>query len=245
MTESVTSGDKATNVVSINLHIPISPNSEAFLQGELSVPNSGLLGLIIFAHGSGSGLNSPRNQYVAKALNGVGFATLLVDLLTLEQQETDIRSQKIMCKIPGLLLNKFNIRLLSNRLVSITNWIIDNSPKVSGLPIGYFGSSTGAAAAFEASIVQDNVYAIVSRGGRPDLVRPESIQRATCSTLLIIGAKDSKAVIDLNKKVFKQLRNVKYKELVMIPNAGHLFEEDGAIEQVANISSKWYLDKLQ
>ena len=116
---------------------------------------------------------SPRNQYVAKALNGFGFATLLVDLLTPEEQETDLRSQKIICKIPGLILNKFNIRLLSDRLKAITNWITDNAPQVNGLPIGYFGASTGTATAIEACIHLDKVYAIVSRDGRPDLAGPE------------------------------------------------------------------------
>lgn len=166
MTEHGTPSEDDSRVSSSILKIPIPYNNKISLQGLLIIPSSGCKGLVIFAHGSGSSMNSPRNQYVAKALNGFGFATLLVDLLTPEEQETDIRSQKIICKIPGLTLNKFNIRLLSNRLVTITNWIIYNLAEVKGLPIGYFGASTGAAAAIEASIHLDKVNAIVSRGDR-------------------------------------------------------------------------------
>ncbi len=131
--------------------------------------------LIIFAHGSGSGASSPRNKYVADVLNENGFATLLIDLLTEQEQESDIKSQKIMGKYPGIVLNKFNIHLLSDRLKTITRWIIENQnnessmEKLKDLPIGYFGASTGAAAAIEASSVvsnpySDRIYAIVSRG---------------------------------------------------------------------------------
>jgi dienelactone hydrolase len=222
-----------------------SSNNEVTLQGQLNIPSSGVKALVVFAHGSGSGKESPRNQRVAKALNGFGFATLLVDLLTPMEQESDIKSQKIMSKIPGLVLNKFNIRLLSNRLVTITEWTIHNVPKFNGLPIGYFGASTGAAAAIEASILFDKVYAIVSRGGRPDLAGPETIQNVTASTLMIVGSKDSEVLIDLNKKVFKQLKKAKAKDLLMIPNADHLFEEDGAIEQVADVTTKWLITKLK
>lgn len=245
MTEHGTHSEDDSRVSSSILKILIPYNNEISLQGLLITPSSGCKGLVIFAHGSGSGLNNPRNKYVAKALNGFGFATLLVDLLTPKEQDTDVRSQKIICKIPGLVLNKFNIRLLSDRLVTITNWIIDNVPEINSLPIGYFGASTGAAAAIEASVHFDKVNAIVSRGGRPNQAGHESIQKVTASTLLIVGSKDSKAVIDLNKKVFKELRNVKHKELVMIPNAGHLFEEDGALEEVTNITVRWLTEYLQ
>ena len=227
------------------LKISLSSINEIFLQGELTIPSSGAKALIIFAHGSGSGRSSPRNQQVAKALNDFGFATLVVDLLTPEEQETDIRSQKIICKIPGLILNKFNIRLLSDRLKAITNWITDNAPQVNGLSIGYFGASTGTAAAIEACIHFDKVYAIVSRGGRPDLADPETIQHITACFLLIVGSKDSKEVLDRNKKAFKQLKSTKSKELVMISNAGHLFEEENAMEQVANLTTNWFIEKLR
>jgi putative phosphoribosyl transferase len=234
--------DSVKNLV---VNIPSLTSNEVFLPGQLIIPSSGVKALVIFAHGSGSGRKSPRNQHVAKALNGFGLATLLVDLLTPEEQESDIKSQKIANKIPGLVLNKFNIGLLSNRLVSITEWTINIVPEINDLPIGYFGASTGAAAAIEASILFDKVFAIVSRGGRPDLADPDSIQNVKASTLLIVGSKDSKVVIDLNKKAFKQLRNAKSKDLVMIPNAGHLFKEDNAIEQVADVATKWLLTELR
>ena len=245
MAENGTHSKNNHGVKSFILNIPLLSNNEIFLQGKLTIPSSAIKALIIFAHGSGSGKESPRNQYVAKALNGFGFATLLVDLLTPEEQESDIKSQKIASKIPGLVLNKFNIKLLSNRLASITEWIINNISETSDLPIGYFGASTGAAAAIEASILFDKVFAIVSRGGRPDLAGPESLTNVIASTLLIVGSKDFKVVIDLNKKAFKQLRNAKSKELVMIPNAGHLFEEENAIVQVADVTTKWLITKLK
>lgn len=232
-------------VKSFILNIPLLSNNEIFLQGQLTIPSSAGKALVIFAHGSGSGRESPRHQYVAKALNGFGFATLLVDLLTPEEQDSDIKSQKIMSKIPGLILNKFNNRLLSTRLTTITEWTINNVSEVMGLPIGYFGASTGAAAAIESSALLHKVHAIVSRGGRPDLADSESIKNAKASVLLIVGSKDSKAVIDLNKKIFSQLKNTKSKQLVMIPNAGHLFEEDAAIELVADVTTKWFTAELK
>jgi putative phosphoribosyl transferase len=164
-------------------------------------------------------------------------------LLTTEEQESDLKTQRILDKYPGIVLNKFNIQLLTTRLKTITYWLIDSISEVKDLPIGYFGSSTGAAAVIEASVYNsllDKIYAIVSRGGRPDLAATESIQNVKAHTMLIVGSKDSKAVIDLNKKVSKELRNAISKELVMIPNAGHLFEEDGAIEQVSGIAAKWF-----
>lgn len=242
MVEGTRDESRPENLV---INIPLPSSEEASLQGQLTIPSSSSTkALVIFAHGSGSSVASPRNQYVAKALNGFGFATLLADLLTSEEQETDIRSQKILCRIPGLVLNKFNIRLLSNRLATITNWAIDNISQVNDLPMGYFGASTGAAAAIEASILLEKVNAIVSRGGRPDLTSSESLQNVTASTLLIVGSKDSKAVIELNKKAFKRLKSAKSKELVMIPNAGHLFEEENAIEKVAEVTVKWFSSNL-
>jgi dienelactone hydrolase len=168
--------------------------------------------------------------------------------LTSEEQKSDIKSQKILDKYPTLTLNKFNIKLLATRLETVTTSLIENMSEFKNLPIGYFGSSTGAAAAIEASVVSSSlfgkVHAIVSRGGRPDLAGPENIKNVKASTLLIVGVKDSKSVIDQNKMVLKQLKNAKSKELVTIPNAGHLFEEEGAIEPVADITVKWFTDSL-
>jgi pimeloyl-ACP methyl ester carboxylesterase len=227
------------------ISIPLSIDN-GFLNGDLFIPKNARA-LIIFAHGSGSGRASPRNQYVGNILIANGFATFLVDLLTLEEQESDRKSQKILDKYPSLTLNKFNIKLLATRLETVTSWLIENVPSVKNLPIGYFGSSTGVAAAIEASVCSahlDKMYAIVSRGGRPDLASVESIKNVKASTLLIVGSKDSKSVIDLNKMVLKQLKNVKSKELVMIPNAGHLFEEEGSIELVTQESTRWFNEKL-
>jgi pimeloyl-ACP methyl ester carboxylesterase len=200
-------------------------------------------GLIIFAHGSGSGRASPRNQYVANILNQNGFATFLVDLLTTEEQNSDLKTEKIVDKYPSLTLNKFNIFLLSNRLTTITKWLIANIPEVKDLPIGYFGSSTGAAAALEASVSNTlfgKIPSIISRGGRPDLAREESLRNITSPVLLIAGDKDSKQMIDMNKKALKQLKNSKCKELIFIAGAGHLFEENGAIQDVSEIDVKWF-----
>ena len=244
----------------MDIDIPL-PNNE-HLNGILNMP-SNPKSIIIFAHGSGSsGVSSPRNKYVSSFLNDNGFATLLVDLLTSQEQESDIKTQKLMGKFPGIVLNKFNIHLLSNRLTAITNWIIkvgntNNIPaelysKLKDLQIGYFGASTGAAAAIEAASTASNsyidkIYAIVSRGGRPDLSGSESLKSIKASTLFIVGEKDDKEIISLNKKAFKQLKNTKNKDFIIIPKAGHLFDEkEGLIEKVAEVSKEWfdkYLEK--
>jgi len=227
----------------VQISIPLD-DSDNRLHGEFFIPKTAKA-LIIFAHGSGSGRASPRNQYVANVLNQNGFATFLVDLLTLEEQKSDIKTQRILDKYPNLILNKFNIKLLATRLEIITTWLMKNISEVKNLSVGYFGSSTGAAAAIEISYsLFGKVYAIVSRGGRPDLANMESRKNVRASTLLIVGSKDSKAVIDLNKKVLNQLKNAKSKELVMIPNAGHFFEEEGTIEQGAEVTLRWFTDGL-
>ena len=226
----------------VQISIPLG-DSDDKLHGEFFVPKT-VKGLIVFAHGSGSGRASPRNQHVASILNQNGFATFLVDLLTQGEQQSDLKSQKILDKYPTLILNKFNIKLLAKRLETATTWLIEIKADVKNLPIGYYGSSTGAAAAIEACILLDNVKAIVSRGGRPDLANIESIKNIRASTLLIVGFKDSKSVIDQNKKVFNYLNNAKSKKLVMIPNAGHLFEEEGLIEKVAEIASQWFTKNI-
>ena len=211
----------------MEISVPLQNNE--FLHGILSIP-SNPKSIIIFAHGSGSGASSPRNKYVADLLNDNGFATLLVDLLTAQEQQSDIKSQKIMSKYPGIVLNKFNIHLLSDRLKTITKWIVekennnDSIKKIKDLPIGYFGASTGAAAAIEASVSNphsDRIYAIVSRGGRPDLAGAESLKSIKASTLFIIGEKDDKDIISLNKKAFKKLKNATSKDFISIPKAGH------------------------
>ena len=232
----------------MELHIPLG-GQNGYLQGRLQIP-SNPKSLIVFAYGSGSGRDSPRNNQVATALNENGFATLLADLLTPEEQESDTKSQRVMGRFPGIVLNKFNIRLLSDRLKTITRWTMGSVQEVSGMPIGYFGASTGAAAAieaaaaFETSSIPTKMYAIVSRGGRPDLADSDDLKNLKASTLLIVGARDSKDVLDLNKKALKQLKNAKAKDLIMVPNAGHLFEEPGTMEKVADLATQWFTKNL-
>jgi dienelactone hydrolase len=236
------------------LEVSVLLPTNEFLQGTLSIP-SNPKSLIIFAHGSGSGASSPRNKFVASVLNDEGFATLIFDLLTPQEQESDIKSQKIMGKYPGIVLNKFNLHFLSKRLGTTTRWIVDNKynnesiKKIKDLSIGYFGASTGAAAAIEASVVNnphvDRIYAIVSRGGRPDLASIDALKTIKAAALFIVGEKDDKEIISLNKKAFKQLKNAKSKDFIIIPKASHLFDEPGTIEKIAEISKEWFLENLQ
>lgn len=216
---------EALTILEANLTIPLKKNEN---------------GIVIFVHGSGSSVESPRNQYVAELLNKDGLATLVVGLLTKQEEETDTKAQKILNKIPGLVLNKFNINLLSGRLTDITNWTLENK-ETSNLIIGYFGASTGAAAALNAAIERpDIIGAIVSRGGRPDLVSPpEILSRVKSPTLFIVGGKD-KLVVDFNKKALHLLTSLQKKKLIVIPEATHLFEEPGALEEVAKVASGWF-----
>jgi putative phosphoribosyl transferase len=198
-------------------------------------------GIVLFAHGSGSSRHSPRNNYVAEALNNDGLATLLADLLTPEEEEADVRIQKIRCKIPGLVLNKFNIKLLASRLIAITNWVLQNSD-TQNLTLGYFGASTGAAAALVAAAStqsQEIVAALVSRSGRPDLAGVDYLRLVKAPTLFIVGGNDYRQVIDWNKNALKDLGSEK-KKLVVVPNASHLFEEPGTLEEVARVASGWF-----
>lgn len=210
------------------------------LEGEIVIPHENTNGIVIFAHGSGSSRHSPRNQMVARALNNDGLATLLVDLLTKEEEETDIKTQKIQSKIPGLVLNKFNIKLLSKRLTAIVNWTA-SKVETHSLIVGLFGASTGTAAALNASAERpDVVSAIVSRSGRPDLAGQDALMRVQPPTLLIVGRKDDKKVIEINNKALTDLKNVAKKKVVTISNATHLFEEPGTLEEVARLASGWF-----
>lgn len=194
----------------------------AALRGTLSVP-ARAIGLVIFAHGSGSSRKSPRNIAVAKMLHEVGCATLLMDLLTIEES-ADRR-------------NVFNIDLLGRRVVEVTQWLerlID--PAVANLPVGYFGASTGAAAALVAAAeLAARVKAVVSRGGRPDLAGP-ALPRVKSPTLLLVGSLDED-VLELNRQAQRQMRCGT--RLTIIPGATHLFEEPGTLEQVAQHAGAW------
>ena len=227
----------------ISISIPVSESSTSksiIIQGNLTIPKEAK-GIVLFAHGSGSSRHSPRNNYVAEALNNDGLATLLADLLTPEEEEADVRIQKIQCKIPGLVLNKFNIKLLASRLFAITDWVLQNS-NTQFLTLGYFGASTGAAAALVAAAAtqyQEIVAALVSRSGRPDLAGVDYLRLVKAPTLFIVGGNDYKQVIDWNKNALKDLGSEK-KKLVVVPNASHLFEEPGTLEEVARVASGWF-----
>lgn len=199
------------------------------LRGILTIPE-GAKGIVLFAHGSGSGRLSPRNQFVAQKLQEKGLATLLMDLLTAEEEEIDEKTRQF----------RFDIDLLAERLEGCTQWVI-NQKETSGLSIGYFGASTGAAAALMAAGEQgDIIKAIVSRGGRPDLAI-DSLPDVTAPTLLIVGG-DDLAVIELNKKAIDELQTIKSLEIV--PGATHLFEEPGKLEVVAELASNWFVKHL-
>ncbi len=199
------------------------------LEGNLSVAKDSI-GIVLFAHGSGSGRKSPRNRFVARELNQKRIATLLFDLLTVEEEELDMQTGHL----------RFDISLLSQRLLGATEWLLRN-PLVSGLSVGYFGASTGAAAALVAAAkIPQTVKAIVSRGGRPDLAG-SSLDKVRSPTLLLVGGYDD-VVIDLNKHALSQLKSEK--KLVIIPEATHLFEEPGKLELVAEYASKWFVKYL-
>ncbi len=194
------------------------------LFGELRLPPNAT-GLVLFSHGSGSGRHSPRNQQVAKALQKRSLATLLFDLLTLEEEAIDEGTREL----------RFNIPFLADRLIAITDWVMEQHP----LPIGYFGSSTGAAAALVAA-TKKRVKAIVSRGGRPDLAK-EALFKVTAPTLLIVGSLDE-VVIELNREAFSLLQCEK--KLEIVPGATHLFEESGKLEIVAQLAGNWFCKYL-
>jgi putative phosphoribosyl transferase len=237
-----TEGNEEKNNKS-SVSIPVSESSTSksiILQGDLTIPKDAK-GIVLFAHGSGSSRHSPRNNYVAEALNNDGLATLLADLLTQEEEEADVRIQKVRCKIPGLVLNKFNIKLLASRLFAITDWVLQNS-NTQFLTLGYFGASTGAAAALVAAAAtqyQEIVAALVSRSGRPDLAGVDHLRLVKAPTLFIVGGNDYKQVIDWNKNALKDLGSEK-KKIVVVPNASHLFEEPGTLEEVARVASGWF-----
>jgi putative phosphoribosyl transferase len=205
------------------VQITIGPVS---LEGNLAIPE-GSRGIVLFAHGSGSSRHSPRNQYAARVLSEARIATLLIDLLAEEEEAIDVRTRQL----------RFDINLLATRLVGATDWLEQN-PETRGLRIGYFGASTGAGAALVAASVRPHLIgAVVSRGGRPDLAGP-ALARVQTPTLLIVGGNDL-PVIDMNREALRQLHTVE-KRLVIIPGATHLFEEPGALEQVANLAAEWF-----
>jgi putative phosphoribosyl transferase len=197
------------------------------LKGDLTIP-LGAKAVVLFAHGSGSSRYSSRNQFAATILNSNGIATLLVDLLNQDEKRIDKETKHL----------RYNIELLAGRFVGITNWLAQQ-PETKDLKIGYFGSSTGAAAALMAASRLAAAGAIVTRGGRLDLVHESILHEVKASTLLILGDNDTPAIA-MNKRAFESLSNAEARELAIIPGATHLFEEPGKIEEVAEIAADWF-----
>lgn len=202
------------------------PIDDVELEGLLEVPK-GASGIVVFAHGSGSSRKSPRNNYVAEVIRERGLGTLLFDLLT--EEEDQVRE------------NRFDIPLLTDRLVAATEWLWDRED-TADLDVGYFGSSTGAASALRAAArIGDDIEAVVSRGGRVDMAE-EVIEEVQAPTLFIVGGDDTE-VLELNRVIYDQL--TVEKELHVVPGAGHLFEEEGELEEVADVAADWFAETLR
>ncbi|GAB2536894.1 dienelactone hydrolase family protein [Simplicispira piscis] len=202
------------------------PVDQVYIEGLLALPTAPI-GLVLFAHGSGSSRHSPRNNYVAGVLHARGVGSLLLDLLTPEEDQ-DYRT-------------RFDIPLLMQRLRAATCWL-GRQPLTQSLPLGYFGASTGAAAALMAAAAEGQaIRAVVSRGGRPDLAGPEALARVGCPTLLLVGSRDEE-VLELNRQAAAHMRCPH--RLSVVPGATHLFEEPGTLEEVARQAADWFAQYL-
>jgi putative phosphoribosyl transferase len=201
------------------VHIPAD---RVTLEGALAIPEKAI-GLVLFAHGSGSSRFSPRNNFVAAELRRAGLGTLLIDLLTREEDRN--------------YETRFDIPLLTRRVSAVATWLTE-TPETRALALGLFGASTGAAAALQAAAaLPQSIKAVVSRGGRPDLAGRQALTAVRCPTLLIVGGHDD-VVIELNQQAEALLACPK--ELVIVPGATHLFEEPGTLEQVAQLAAEWF-----
>jgi putative phosphoribosyl transferase len=202
------------------------PSGDAWLHGDLGLPAE-FIGLVLFAHGSGSGRHSARNRQVARRLQEAGIATLLFDLLTVPEEEVDQATRE----------HRFDTALLTRRMEQAALWAAEQKA-VRGLPLGFFGASTGSAAALIAAAqLGDRVSAVVSRGGRPDLAGPAVLAAVKAPTLLIVGGEDH-SVIALNEQALEQLQCTK--RLAIVPGATHLFEEPGTLQQAADLAAAWF-----
>jgi len=211
----------------LELRIPVG---NVIVKGNLNLPDQAK-SIVLFAHGSGSGRFSPRNQYVAREFNKSRIATLLFDLLTMDEEQADIVTAEY----------RFNIKLLAQRLLGATTWLTEY-PKTKTLPFGYFGASTGAAAALIAAAkLPKEIFAVVSRGGRPDLAG-EYLHDVVAPTLLLVGGLDTE-VIEMNRQAQSLMTN--QNKLEIIPGATHLFEEPGKLEIVARLAADWFLHYLR
>ena len=207
-------------------HIVQIPIDSTYLEGSLALPRQQVQGLVVFAHSSGSSRFSPRNNFVAQILQKAGIGTLLMDLLTEEED--------------AVYQTRFNIDLLTERLLLATKWL-QEQPRTKDLVIGYFGASTGAAAALKAAAAEGSkIGAVVSRGGRPDMAE-EALAHVQSPTLLIVGGNDD-VVIELNRQAYARLKGKK--QLVIVPGATHLFEEPGTLEEVARLATDWFKQYL-
>jgi putative phosphoribosyl transferase len=213
-------------VVEESLHIPVE---DVVLEADVVIPDRPR-GVVLFAHGSGSGRHSPRNRHVAAGLNDAGLATVLADLLTVAEERRDASTGEL----------RFAVGLLATRVVGLTDWLTVYS-RTKGLGIGCFGASTGAAAALVAAERAGAVQAVVSRGGRPDLAG-EPLRRVFQPTLLIVGGNDA-GVVELNREALRRLPGEARLEIV--PGATHLFEEPGALERVTELAGDWFLLHLR
>jgi putative phosphoribosyl transferase len=203
------------------------PSGDAWLYGDLALPPQ-FRGVVLFAHGSGSGRHSARNRMVAGHLQQAGIATLLFDLLTTKEEQVDLQTRE----------HRFDIPLLTRRMQDATEWV-KSQPDVGKVPVGYFGASTGSAAALIAAArLGDRIAAVVSRGGRPDLAGQVALAAVTAPTLLIVGDADH-GVIELNQAAYDRLQCEK--RLALVPRATHLFEEPGTLEQVSELAAAWFV----
>ena len=210
-------------------------NSGLFLEGILRIPENPL-GIVIFVHGSGSSKKSTRNQVISEKLYENNIGTFLFDLLSEEEQRSDTQLEKIITQIPGAVLNKFNITLLTRRILTASEWIMNHQQK-NKLELSYFASSTGAAAALIAS-TNFHIRSIIIRSGRTDLVTKDIFPKITSPCLFIAGDGE-KISIKIAKQTLKKLTNVREKNLCIIKNASHLLEESGSIERVAFLAVTW------
>jgi putative phosphoribosyl transferase len=202
------------------------PSGDVWLYGDLSLPPK-FVGVVLFAHGSGSGRHSARNRQVARHLQQAGIATLLFDLLTAQEEQVDLHTRE----------HRFDIPLLTRRMQDATTWACAQ-PELQHAPIGYFGASTGSAAALIAAArLGDRIAAVVSRGGRPDLAGAAALAQVKAPTLLIVGGADH-GVIELNEEAHKRMQCEKH--LAIVAGATHLFEERGTLEQVAQMAASWF-----
>lgn len=220
--------NKLRTPVRASMPVLIPINHEE-LHGDLQVPENAI-GLVIFIHGSGSSRLSPRNRWTASYLNEQGLATLLLDLLTEDEQKIDEKTMEL----------RFNIPLLSNRSILVAKWALQQ-PALGKLPIGLFGASTGAAAALTtAAMLRDKIVAVVSRGGRPDMAE-NALTRVQAPSLLLVGGNDV-TVLGLNRQAYRQMHCTR--RLHVVPGATHLFEEKGALEEVAQTAAVWFREHM-